>query len=114
MFIHPNGKALYFASNGHQTLGSYDIFRSEFVNGQWSIPVNLGYPINTVNEESTFSLTSNNKDLFIAAEYADALGERDIYQIDVSNYPLVSKGYDKSSYGTLILTVKDADGEPLQ
>jgi hypothetical protein len=114
VFIHPNGKALYFASNGHQTLGSYDIFRSEFVNGQWSIPVNLGYPINTVNEESTFSLTSNNKDLFIAAEYADALGERDIYQIDVSNYPLVAEGYDKSSYGTLILTVKDVDGEPLK
>ncbi|MFT5922665.1 MAG: hypothetical protein ACI8TS_002003 [Flavobacteriales bacterium] len=84
------------------------------MNGQWSIPVNLGYPINTVNEESTFSLTSNNKDLFIAAEYADALGERDIYQIDVSNYPLVAEGYDKSSYGTLILTVKDVDGEPLK
>ncbi len=110
VFIHPNGKTLYFASNGHQTLGSYDIFRSEFVNGQWSIPVNLGYPINTVNEESTFSLTSNNKTLFIAAEYGDALGERDIYQIDVSEYDLLSKGYEKSSYGTLILTVKDAEG----
>lgn len=111
VFIHPNGKTLYFASNGHQTLGSYDIFRSEFVNGQWSIPVNLGYPINTVNEESTFSMTSNNKTLFVAAEYADALGERDIYQVDVSNYDLLSKGYEKSSYATLILTVQDADGK---
>lgn len=111
VFIHPNGKTLYFASNGHQTLGGYDIFRSEFVNGQWSIPLNLGYPINTVNEESTFSLTSNNKTLFIAAEYGDALGERDIYQVDVSNYDLLSKGYEKSSYATLILNVQDAAGK---
>ncbi len=110
VFIHPNGKTLYFASDGHQTLGSYDIFRSEYVNGQWSIPVNLGYPINTVNEESTFSLTGDNKTMFIAAEYADALGERDIYQIDISDYKLLSEGYDKSSYGTVILSVEDEKG----
>lgn len=111
VFIHPDGKTLYFASNGHQTLGSYDIFRTEFVNGQWSIPVNLGYPINTVNEESTFSLTNDNQTMYIAAEYDDALGERDIYKVDVSEYKLVSDGYDESNYGTLILTVKDPSGE---
>lgn len=114
VFIHPNGKTLYFASDGHQTMGSYDIFRSEFVNGQWSIPVNLGYPINTVNEESTFSLTGDNQTMFISAEYSDALGERDIYQIDVSDYPLLSSGYDKSSYGTVILSVEDEKGKPLR
>lgn len=107
VFIHPNGKTLFFASDGHQTLGSYDIFRSEFVNGQWSIPVNLGYPINTVNEESTFSLRGDNLRMYIAAEYPDALGERDLYEIDISAYTLLSEGYDKSSYGTVILTVED-------
>lgn len=114
VFIHPNGKTLYFASDGHQTMGSYDIFRSEFVNGQWSIPVNLGYPINTVNEESTFSLTGDNQTMFISAEYSDALGERDIYQIDVSDYPLLSSGYDKSSYGTVILSVEDEKSKPVR
>ncbi len=109
VFIHPNGKTLYFASDGHQTLGSYDIFRSEYVNGQWSIPVNLGYPINTVNEESTFSLTGDNKTMFIAAEYADALGERDVYQIDVSNYELISASYERSNYATVILEVTEGD-----
>lgn len=111
VYIHPNGKTLFFASDGHQTLGSYDIFRSEFVNGKWSIPVNLGYPINTVNEESTFSLSGDNQTMFIAAEYSDALGERDLYQIDVTSYKLLSEGYDQSSYGTLILTVEDAEGK---
>ncbi len=108
VFIHPNGKTIFFASDGHQTMGSYDIFRSEFVNGQWSIPVNLGYPINTVNEESTFSLRGDNQRMFIAAEYADALGERDLYEIDITAYKLLSEGYDKSSYGTVIFTVEDA------
>lgn len=114
VFVHPSGKVLYFASNGHQTLGSYDIFRTEFVNGQWSIPVNLGYPINTVNEESTFSLTRDNSTMYIAAEYADALGERDIYEIDVSDYKLISDGYNSSNYGTMILTIQDDNGQPIK
>lgn len=105
VFIHPNGKTLYFASDGHQTMGSYDIFRSEFVNGQWSIPMNLGYPINTVNEESTFSLTGDNQTMFIAAEYDDALGERDLYQVDVSAYNLLSASYNRSNYATVIVSV---------
>ena len=94
VFIHPNGKTLYFASNGHQTMGSYDIFKSELTNGEWSLPINLGYPINTVNEESTFSLTKDNRTMYIAAEYDDSQGERDLYAVDVSNYPVVSRGHE--------------------
>ncbi|MCB0762211.1 MAG: PD40 domain-containing protein, partial [Flavobacteriales bacterium] len=114
VFIHPNGKTLYFASDGHQTMGSYDIFKSEFVNGQWSIPINLGYPINTVNEESTFSLTRDNQMMLISAEYDDSNGERDIYKIDVSDYSLISQGYDKSGYGTVICQVRSNSGEVLK
>lgn len=84
VFIHPNGSTLFFSSNGHLSMGSYDIFRSEYKNGKWSIPVNLGYPINTVNEESTFSMTADNKKLMISAEYKNGIGERDIYEIDIS------------------------------
>ncbi|MFM9983801.1 MAG: tetratricopeptide repeat protein [Flavobacteriales bacterium] len=107
VFIHPNGKTLYFSSNGHQTMGSYDIFKTEYVNGAWSVPINLGYPINTVNEESTFSLTSDNKTMLIAAEYENSLGERDLYRIDVSNYPLISAGYERSSFGQILCTVEE-------
>lgn len=89
VFVHPSGDYLFFASNGHQTMGSYDIFRSDLVDGVPSRPVNLGYPINTVNEESTFSLTGDNQTMFIAAEYEGSLGERDIFQIDLSNYPIL-------------------------
>jgi Anaphase-promoting complex, cyclosome, subunit 3/WD40-like Beta Propeller Repeat len=107
VFIHPNGKTLYFASNGHRTLGSYDIFKSELVNGEWSLPVNLGYPINTVNEESTFSLSADNSVMYLSAELGDSYGERDIYKLDVSNYDLVAKGYDRLSSGQIVVTAVD-------
>jgi Tol biopolymer transport system component len=112
VFVHPSGKAIYFSSNGHQCMGSYDIFRSDFVNGEWTTPVNLGYPINTVNEESTFSLTADNNMLYLAAEYGDSNGERDIYCIDVSNYDLISGGYEKSRTGQLLCVVTDGSDKP--
>ena len=111
VFIHPNGKTLFFASAGHLGMGSYDIFKTELVNGVWSKPINLGYPINTVNEESTFSLTSDNKTMYIAAEYADSYGDRDIYKVDISRYPVMSEGYEKSVYAQLIAIVLDANGK---
>jgi hypothetical protein len=111
VFIHPNGKTLFFASAGHLGMGSYDIFKTELVNGVWSKPINLGYPINTVNEESTFSLTSDNKFMYIAAEYPDSYGDRDIYKVDVSRYPVMSEGYEKSVYAQLIAIVVDANSK---
>ncbi len=114
VFIHPNGKTLYFSSNGHECLGSYDIFKTEFVNGEWSIPVNLGYPINTVNEESTFSLTADNKKLFLAAEYKENFGERDIYMVDVSQYDLISKGYENGTFGQIICIALDAGEQEIR
>jgi tetratricopeptide (TPR) repeat protein len=112
VFIHPNGKTLFFASNGHQTMGSYDIFKTEYVNGEWSVPINLGYPINTVNEESTFSLTKDNKTLMIAAEYDNSFGERDIYRIDVSKYALLSGDYARNTAGQILVSCIYQAGEP--
>ncbi|MBM3448521.1 MAG: tetratricopeptide repeat protein [Bacteroidetes bacterium] len=122
VFIHPNGKTLFFASDGHLGLGSYDIYKTEYVNGMWTKPINLGYPINTVNEESTFSLTADNSKMFVAAEYASVsdenvanYGERDIYMVDISNYPLMNEGYEKSVFAQLIAIVSDANsGAPLK
>lgn len=114
VFIHPNGRTLYFATDGHLTMGSYDIFKTELVNGVWSKPVNLGYPINTVNEESTFSLTSDNKTLMIAAEYDDSFGERDLYAIDVSRYPMISQGYEKNDFGQLVVGFYDKKGKSIK
>ena len=91
VFIHPKGNVLFFSSEGHKTMGSYDIFRCVREGDKWGKPVNLGYPINTVNEESTLSMTKDNKKLLISAEYDGGVGERDIYEIDLSNIDIMEE-----------------------
>ncbi len=98
VFIHPDGKSLYFSSNGHLSLGGYDIFKSEWVDGMWTPPINLGYPINTVNEESTLSITSDNRFMYMAAEFDNSLGERDLYVVDISKYSLISDANAQRQY----------------
>jgi len=45
VFMHPDGRTIYFSSKGHNTLGGLDIFKSELNdNGEWSEPENMGYP----------------------------------------------------------------------
>ncbi|MEI7595384.1 MAG: carboxypeptidase regulatory-like domain-containing protein [Bacteroidota bacterium] len=85
IFIHPDGKTLYFSSKGHNSMGGYDIFKSKFENGQWSTPTNLGYPINTIKDEIHFVIRADNKKAFVSAKKDDGLGEYDIYEIDLSN-----------------------------
>ena len=100
-FVHvrPDGKKLFFASNGHPGLGSYDIYVTEKVDGEWTEPKNLGYPINTVNEESTFSFLSKKNTMFMAGIYDVNYGGRDIYRVDLKEMDLFS-GEEKKSEST--------------
>jgi len=59
VFIHPDGKSLYFSSKGHNSIGGHDIFKSELKNGKWSKPVNMGEPINTPENDLFFVLAAN-------------------------------------------------------
>jgi tetratricopeptide (TPR) repeat protein len=54
-FITKDDTVLFFSSEGHNSMGGYDIFRSGFRNGQWSTPTNLGSPINTTDDDKFFS-----------------------------------------------------------
>ena len=64
-FIHPNGKTLYFASNGHLGFGGVDLYKSELVNGEWQEPVNLGYPINNhLDQRSIFISADGTRGIF--------------------------------------------------
>lgn len=91
VFVHPNGKTLFFSSQGHDNLGGYDIFVSHLVNGKWSKPQNLGYPINTVGEEKTFSVTLDGKTGYISSSYKDSKGGYDIYKVDISKLNLIKE-----------------------
>ena len=54
VFIHPDGRTLYFSSQGHNSMGGYDIFKSTYKDGYWSKPENLGVPINTADDDLYF------------------------------------------------------------
>lgn len=91
VFVHPNGQTLFFTSQGHQNMGGYDIFVSYKKDRIWSKAINIGYPINTVNEEKTFSITKDGKTAYISAEYNNSRGGSDIYKVDLSKINILKK-----------------------
>ncbi len=82
MYLHPNGKIMYFASEGFNSMGGYDIFYAKKIKGGgWEKPVNMGYPINTPYDDFFFAATANGKYAYIASNRAGGKGGYDIYKI---------------------------------
>jgi outer membrane protein OmpA-like peptidoglycan-associated protein/tetratricopeptide (TPR) repeat protein len=81
VFIHPDGKTMYFSSQGHKTMGGYDIFKSTLVDGKWTEPVNLGYPINGPDDDVFFVISGSGRHGYFASKKRDGVGEKDIYKI---------------------------------
>ncbi len=95
--ISADGKTLYFCSQGHTTMGGYDIFKSQWDDDkqQWSTATNIGYPINTPNDDLTFSLSKNQKYGYVSAHRPGGFGDLDIYQVifnDIETPQTVLKG----------------------
>ena len=87
VYVTPDGNTLFFSSEGHKTMGGYDIFKSTYEDGKWTKPVNLGYPINTVGDDVHFVLGADGKKAYYSTfNPNEGLGERDIYEIDMTNY----------------------------
>jgi outer membrane protein OmpA-like peptidoglycan-associated protein len=79
-FIHPDGKTLYFSSNGWPGMGNKDIFYSRITEeGKWGKPINIGYPINTFNEETGLIVTPDGLDGLLSSNNKNGYGEMDIY-----------------------------------
>lgn len=98
VFIHPDGRTLFFSSKGHKSMGGYDIFMSVLQDDStWSEPVNLGYPINTVDDDVNFVISADYKTAFFSSVRKEGYGERDIYIIDLSNYDLFKSNNSKLS-----------------
>ncbi|MBN2746058.1 MAG: OmpA family protein [Bacteroidales bacterium] len=81
IFAHPDGKTFYFSSQGHQTMGGFDIFKITYENGKFSAPVNLGYPVNTTGDDVFFSISANGKYGYYSSSNKEGFGSHDIYQI---------------------------------
>jgi tetratricopeptide (TPR) repeat protein len=81
-FVSGDGNVLYFSSEGHQGMGGYDIFRVDFAKPEKGA-VNMGYPINTTDNNLFYVPGGNDTSAFYAFSGPDTYGGRDIYQIAV-------------------------------
>jgi len=80
--ISPDGNTLFFSSRGFNSMGGYDVFRSDKNDlGEWSPPVNIGYPINTPDDEVFYSVSPVGKYAYYSANRMGTIGGRDIFRI---------------------------------
>ena len=90
--IHPDGKTLFFSSEGHNSMGKLDIFYSHVnADSSWSEPVNIGYPINTPDDDFFFMPTTTlNKAYYASSKFEDNYGRSDLYEIKYKE-PVVNR-----------------------
>lgn len=83
-FIHADNQTLYFTSNYWQGYGETDLFYArKGPGGDWSVPVNLGYPINTINYEGSLFVAADGKTAYYASDRSDSKGGMDIYSFEL-------------------------------
>lgn len=85
--VSEDGKTLYFASQGHNSMGGFDIFRSKWneLKQEWGKAENVGYPVNTPDDDMMCSLAGNGRDGYLSACRPDGFGDLDIYKVTFSD-----------------------------
>jgi len=82
IFIHPDGKTIYFsAKNKEEGRGGYDIYRSHFNGVQWSMPINMGAPLNTSEDDVFFVLEANGTKGYYSSSMPGGFGDKDLYEV---------------------------------
>jgi outer membrane protein OmpA-like peptidoglycan-associated protein len=112
IYCHVDGETMYIASNGNETMGGYDIFVSNRVQGQWTKPVNMGYPINTPYDDFFFASTANGKFAYIASNRSGGQGGYDIYRVTFwgpEKKPVIA--VEDYLLASIIMPIKDAQVE---
>ncbi len=83
-FLTQDDKTLFFSSRGHFNMGGYDIFYSTLLdNGEWSVPLNVGYPLNSTDDDVFFKAQNQGYEGYYAMEAPGGLGKEDIYRIEI-------------------------------
>lgn len=111
-FLHPDGKTLYFSSNGHPGLGGLDVFKSVRLYDdswtEWSKPINLGKEINSAKDEWGYVINlKGDKAYFASQQQKDNYGGWDIYTITVPDSAKPNQVF------TIKGRVHDSDGRPM-
>lgn len=81
--LQDNEKTLYFASKGHNSMGGFDIFKSELdaETNSWTKPINFGSPVNTVDDDFQISFTKDKRTGYITSLRPEGIGNLDIYSV---------------------------------
>jgi outer membrane protein OmpA-like peptidoglycan-associated protein len=116
-FIHADNQTLYFTSTGHTGYGGEDLFLSrKDVQGKWTTPVNLGYPINTIENEGSLVIAADGVTAYYASDRADSKGGLDLYTFQLrkdiqptKTYWVQGKVYDVKTNKGLNSTVELID-----
>ena len=118
--ITPDGKTLYFSSTGHTSMGGYDIFKAELdlTTQKFSNPKNVGYPINTPEDDYNFRMASNGRFGYMAALREGGMGDLDIYRVTFNDiepqYSAVlgdivsADSTQKLNFSDIFITVNDS------
>jgi hypothetical protein len=83
-FLSEDDKTLFFSSRGHFNMGGYDVFYSTMLpNGEWSVPLNVGYPFNSTDDDLFFKPINQGYEGYMAKEIPGGFGKQDIYRIEI-------------------------------
>ncbi len=105
-FLHPDGVTLYFSSNGHETMGGFDIFEStQQPDGSWSASKNIGYPINSPGDDVFYVVTPDKQIAYYTSLREGGYGEKDNYKITFTDRKESALALQKG-------TVLDNNGSP--
>ena len=85
--LSPDEKTLYFSSEGHNSMGGYDLFKCEWDSEKhvWGEPQNLGYPINTPDDDMHIAINADGSTGYISSWRKDSRGGLDIYSVSFND-----------------------------
>ena len=104
-YMSKDGKTLYFSSRGHNTMGGYDIFKSDYdeAGRKWGPAQNMGYPVNTPDDDSYYRLSPDGSYAYLSSYRIGGYGEKDIYTINyIKNANIVGKVFSSKDSTTVI------------
>ena len=119
-YLHPDGKTLYFSSQGHQTMGGHDFLMSTMEqDGSFSNPINMGYPTNTVGNDLFFFPSVSGTKAYFSSLREGGKGDQDIYVMNLVEEEekdlAVYKGVVRDTTGDvvkdLVISIFEEDSE---
>lgn len=83
-FIHADNQTLYYTSDGLPGYGNADVFiLRKQADGEWGTPENLGYPINTIENDGSLAVSADGLTAYFASDRSDSRGGLDLYKFDL-------------------------------